>query len=119
MIELGLADEQLKECSQHYKAQRDALIQVLNEFLPRECSFIRPRGGYFVWIKLPQSCNGEILSEYILEKKKVNVIKGNRFSCTNESKNFIRVSFAFHSPATIEKAAMNLCDGIREFLMLE
>lgn len=118
MIELGLADEQLKECSQHYKAQRDALCQVLTESLPNTCSFITPRGGYFVWIKLPLTCNGELLSDYLLEHKKVNVIKGNRFSCDNESKNFIRVSFAFHSPSVIEDAAKKLCDGINNYLML-
>lgn len=118
MIELGLADEQLKECSQHYKAQRDALCQVLVQSLPNTCSFITPRGGYFVWIKLPETCDGEMLSEYLLKNYKVNVIKGNRFSCENQSKNFIRVSFAFHSPVTIERATRKLCDGIKNYLML-
>lgn len=118
MIELGLADEQLKECLKHYKEQRDALCSVLGQSLSSTCSFNVPRGGYFVWIKLPETCNGENLSDYLLENYKVNVIKGNRFSFENKSKNFLRVSFAFHPPATLENAARKLCEGIEKYLLL-
>lgn len=118
MIELGLADEQLQECSRQYKAQRDALCQVLYEHLPISCSFNRPSGGYFVWIKLPENCNGESLSDYILKNHKVFAIKGNRFSYENKSKNFLRVTFAFHPPTVLQKAARSLCDGIKEYLLL-
>jgi DNA-binding transcriptional MocR family regulator len=118
MIELGLADEQLQECSRQYKAQRDALCDVLDAKLPSTCSFIKPRGGYFVWIKLPENCDGELLSDYLLKHQKVFVIKGSRFSYENGSKNFIRVTFAFHPPATLQNAAQLLCDGIREYLLL-
>lgn len=118
MIELGLADEQLHECSRHYKAQCDALCEVLEQNLPSTCSFIKPRGGYFVWIRLPESCDGEVLSDYVLQRYKVFAIKGSRFSFENKSKNFLRVTFAFHPPAVLKKAAQSLCEGIKEYLML-
>lgn len=118
MIEMGLADEQLKECSRQYKAQRDALCEVLAQNLTPACSFLLPRGGYFVWIKLPENCNGEILSDYILTRYKVFAIKGNRFSYENKFKNFLRVTFAFHPPPILKQAAKSLCDGINEFLLL-
>lgn len=118
MIELGLADEQLQESSRQYKAQRDALCESLAQNLHSTCSFLRPRGGYFVWIKLPNNCDGELLSDFILKRYKVFAIKGNRFSHENKSKNFLRVTFAFHPPPILKQAAKSLCDGINEFLLL-
>lgn len=118
MIELGLADQQLKESSRQYKEQRDALCDILDQHLPSTCSFLRPRGGYFVWIKLPENVDGEMLSDFILKRKKVFAIKGNRFSHENKSKNFLRVTFAFHPPPTLKEASKSLCDGINEFLLL-
>lgn len=116
MIELGLADEQLHECLKRYKIQRDALCEVLEENLPTTCSFIKPRGGYFVWIKLPEHCDGEQLSQFLLENYKIFAIKGNLFSHENESRNHLRVTFAFQPPETLQSAGKILCDGIKNYL---
>lgn len=118
MIELNLADEQLQECSRHYKTQRDALIRVLDENLPSSCTFIKPRGGYFVWVKLPENFSQQSspLSLFLQENYKVTIIEGSRFSLEGKFKNFIRISFAFHSPEIIEAAAKRLCEGIKNYL---
>lgn len=116
MIDLGTAEQQLKECIRHYKDQRDALIQAFAENMPDACSFHRPRGGYFVWIKLPENVDGDILSEFILQHYKVFTIRGSRFSIENKCRNYLRVSFAFQPPEVLIDAGKLLCDGIREYL---
>jgi DNA-binding transcriptional MocR family regulator len=116
LIEVGLADIQLSSCLESYKAQCNALCETLDAFLPSSCEFIKPKGGYFIWIKLPETCDGDALSEFCLEKYKVFAIRGSRFSIENKFKNFIRLSFAFHPPATLREAGKKLCDGIAEYL---
>lgn len=116
MIETGKLEEHVQECWQSYKSQRDALVQALTENLPQTCSFLRTRGGYFLWIKLPQHIDGEEMCEFILKNYKVFIIKGNRFSVENKLRNYVRISFAFHLPETLSKAGKLLCSGIEDYL---
>lgn len=116
MIELGTLDEHVSLCWRNYKAQRDALVNVLTENLPSNCTFYKPRGGYFIWVKLPDHIDGENVCDFILKKYKVFFIKGSRFSVENKCKNFVRISFAFHPPETLSKAGKSLCEGLKEYL---
>lgn len=116
LIELGLAEQQLKNCLQTYKAQCDALCETLDEHLPKSCHFHKPKGGYFIWIKLPGDCDGDALSEHCLTKYKVFAIRGTRFSIENKSRNFIRLSFAFHPADVLREAGVRLCEGIKDYL---
>lgn len=119
LIELGLADAQLKKCLETYKLQCDALCEVLDLHLPSSCKYIKPRGGYFIWIKLPEDCDGGALGDYCLEKYKVYAIRGSRFSVENKFKNFIRLSFAFYPVASLREAGEKLCLGIKDYLNVD
>lgn len=116
LIELGLAERQLQKCLDTYKAQCDALCETLDLHLPAVCQFKKPKGGYFIWIKLPEDCDGDALSAHCLKKFKVFAIRGSRFSIENKCKNFIRLSFAFHPPDLLRQAGKSLCDGIKDYL---
>lgn len=116
LIELGLAEQHLQNCVATYKAQCEALCESLDAYLPPTCSFIKPKGGYFVWINLPAGCDGDALSIHCLKNFKVFAIRGTRFSFENQSRNRIRLSFAFHPPQTLREAGKRLCDGIKDYL---
>jgi DNA-binding transcriptional MocR family regulator len=116
IIELGLAEKQLEKCLNIYKSQRDALCDALNLNLPSVCQYEKPAGGYFVWIKLPENCDGNELSDHCLKKFKVFAIPGSRFSVEKGFKNFIRLTFAFHNPEVLRDGAERLCKGIEDFL---
>lgn len=115
IIELGLAQKQLKKCLEMYKSQCNALCETLDVNLPAGCKFSKPKGGYFVWIELPENCNGDALSEYCLNNFYVFAIRGSRFSVENRFKNFIRLTFAFHPPELLREGGKRLCDGIKSF----
>lgn len=116
LIELGLAEKQLEKCRQAYKSQCEALCESLDLFLPSSCKYIKPKGGYFIWIKLPENCDGDALSDHCLKKYKVFAIRGTRFSIENKYRNFIRLSFAFHPPELLREAGKQLCEGINDYL---
>lgn len=116
LIELGLAEQQLKACLGNYKEQRDALFDSLDRFLPDGCSYIKPKGGYFIWIKLPVNCDGDALCQHLQNKYKVFAICGKRFSIKNEFRNFLRLSFAFHPSELLREAGVKLCAGIDNYL---
>lgn len=115
LIELNLIYDQLNKCRENYKRQRDALIEALDKSLPTCCTYAKPSGGYFVWIKLPEGANGDELCEFCLEDGKVFAIRGSRFSIENKCKNFIRLSFAFHEPSVMYDAGIRLCQSMKKY----
>lgn len=116
LIELGLIYDQIKKAKENYKNQRDSLVDTLERCLPNECSFIRPKGGFFIWIKMPEEVNGDELCEFCLKHAKVFAIRGSRFSIENKFKNCIRLTFAFHSPEVIRDAVEKLCASMKIFI---
>lgn len=115
LIELGLAEQHLLRCLTTYEAQCNALCEMLDLYLPASCRFAKPKGGYFIWIMLPEGCNGDDLCEHCVKKFKVFAIRGTRFSIENKFRNFIRLSFAFHPPDVLRDAGKKLCDGISDY----
>lgn len=120
LIELGLADKSLTLFREKYGEQMEAMCVTLDENLPRDCVFKRPKGGYFVWIEFKSSnidCND--LNQFCLKNYKVVAIPGDRFSAELKFKNCIRLSFAFHKVEVIRESVKRLCDGIKEYLSLK
>jgi DNA-binding transcriptional MocR family regulator len=116
MIEMGLVEKQFKKSLKTYRVQCASLCETLDLYLPQGCKFNKPKGGYFVWIELPEDCNGDALSDYCLSNFNVFAIRGSRFSVENKFKNFIRLTFAFHSPQLLREGGKRLCNGIASFL---
>jgi DNA-binding transcriptional MocR family regulator len=116
MIEMGLVEKQFKKSLETYRIQCVTLCETLDLYLPKGCKFNKPKGGYFVWIELPEGCNGDELSHYCFKQFKVFAIRGSRFSVENKFKNFIRLTFAFHSEQLLREGAKRLCNGIASFI---
>lgn len=117
LIELGLAEKQLKIYSQNNKEGRDAVCETLEKYLPKCCNYLKPKGGYFVWIKLPDSCDANQVNEYCMREVKVVAISGTRFSVEKKFNNYLRVTFAFHEAGVLREATEKLCKGIHEFIV--
>lgn len=117
LIELGLAEKQLKIYSQNNKEGRDAVCETLEQHLPKSCKYLKPKGGYFVWIKLPDSCDANQVNEYCMSEVKVVAITGTRFSVEKKFNNYLRLTFAFHEAEVLREATEKLCKGIQEFVV--
>ena len=48
-------DRQVAAARAHYRRRRDALLAALARHLPSGCSWTAPKGGLFVWLRLPQA----------------------------------------------------------------
>jgi Transcriptional regulators containing a DNA-binding HTH domain and an aminotransferase domain (MocR family) and their eukaryotic orthologs len=93
-----------------------ALCSTLDKFLPHSCSYIRPEGGYFVWITLPEYADMNAFVPWCQEKYKLSAIPGSKFSLNGTCKNHLRLAIAFHSKETLIEAAEKLCIALAEFL---
>lgn len=112
---MGLAQSHIKMMASHYKERMLSMCNILRENLPKECDFIEPAGGYFVWVKLPEGVDGNLFNEYCLEKYKICGIPGSRFSIEGQFSNYMRMSIAFHSKEVIAEAAKKFCEAVKSF----
>lgn len=53
LLELELFDPHVAHLRAAYRARRDTLLAALTRFLPPDCTWTAPDGGFFVWVGLP------------------------------------------------------------------
>ncbi|MDF5722906.1 MAG: PLP-dependent aminotransferase family protein [Rhizonema sp. PD37] len=100
-ITLGLQDAYLARIREVYRHRCAHMIQVLDDVLPRTVSFTKPKGGFFLWLKLPQSINSnDLLTE--AHAFKIGFRPGTLFSPEKDFTNFLRISFTYYNETELE-----------------
>ena len=98
-----------------YGVRMELFSNILEENLPREFSFDRPLGGYFIWIRGPtltfdvDRFSKTISAFRILQGHKASSSKNKTWS------NAFRVSIAYYDITTLIKYANLLCQSLKEF----
>lgn len=109
-------EEQVQLYLSKYGERMIAVCDILDVSLPSGCSYQRPQGGYFIWIKLPETVDGAIFNEFCLKNYSVVAISGARFSAVNQFKNFIRLTIGFHEKDVMIDGVTKVCEALKVFL---
>lgn len=111
-----------------YKTRYDELLQAINdELLPLGVTLPQPNkdvaGGYFVWLQLPDSLDGNTITREALEKENVLVISGSRFRVAGDEdedemqfNRNVRLSFAYEELDKLREGVARLARVIRSNL---
>ena len=98
-----------------YRRRRDALCGALVRHLSGYASFVKPVGGFFIWVQLEPSVKLDAVA--LLEKAKILGVAfqpGPRFTVDpSRHRRSFRLSFAFYDEATLEKAVAVLLRAIQ------
>ncbi|HYM97612.1 MAG TPA: PLP-dependent aminotransferase family protein [Candidatus Sulfotelmatobacter sp.] len=91
-----------------YRERRDALITALAEHLENRASWLRPAGGYFVWLTFPPGHDTTaILSA--AEAEGMSFMPGASFSLKSvDSRQSLRLAFSRYPPDALAEAARRL-----------
>ncbi|XP_014616509.1 PREDICTED: 2-aminoadipate transaminase isoform X1 [Polistes canadensis] len=116
LLQGKIEDEYLNFLVKTYKERLNTLCETLDRYLPSCCSYRRPKGGYFVWIHLPQNVDGTDFINWCQKEYKVSAIPGVRFSYNGTVKNFLRLSIAFHPKETLIKGSTILCKALLHYV---
>lgn len=119
MIQLGLAQQQLRLYADKYAERLRAACLALNAKLPKQCSFVAPNGGYFLWIRFPEGVDCNDFNQYCMQNFGVLAIAGSRFSSGGSHQNFIRLTFAFHQAEFMKASVEKLCQAIEAYLVVK
>lgn len=97
------------------KGKRDVLLEALEGALGDCASWNRPRGGLFVWVKLPESTNLQRLEQRAAESG-VEYTPGREFHYRKENIPYLRLSYPHMSRDEIREGVSILARCIRQAL---
>jgi len=109
---LGKLEENIESNVQIYKRKRDIMLNALEKYFPKEVSWTKPQGGFFVVATLPEYIDtGEMFKEAI--KENVAYVPGAPFYADGKGQNTMRLSFCYPSEEDIEEGIKRIGDLIK------
>jgi 2-aminoadipate transaminase len=100
-----------------YKERRDAMLNALEEFMPREAHWTRPEGGLFVWVTLPSYLDATAMLPWAFSKN-VAYVPGEGFYSDGAGKNCMRLNFSFVEPEKIRRGIELISEVVCERMEL-
>jgi 2-aminoadipate transaminase len=113
-IELGLLDDHVETLRAKYLERRNLLIDALADHLPKDCHWMTPHGGFYVWLRLPQEINSTVFLR-TAEDAGVSYIPGVRFYAQGGGENYCRLNFTMVSLNELEEGAYRLGSALSNY----
>ncbi|XP_035205847.1 uncharacterized HTH-type transcriptional regulator YdfD-like isoform X2 [Stegodyphus dumicola] len=116
LLALGKMNTHLQKVKNIYKTHMDATAELLREELPPNCTLKSPaKGGYFLWIELPENMSSSNLLPFAKKMYEVDFMPGIRASPSGSFSNYIRICISFYPLDVLLSAVRRLCLAISDF----
>ncbi|CAN5642961.1 PLP-dependent aminotransferase family protein [soil metagenome] len=100
-----------------YRERRNAMLDSLAEFMPKEVHWTHPEGGLFVWATMPTYLDTTNMLPRAIARN-VAYVPGEGFYAGGEGKNCMRLNFSFVEPEKIRRGIEFLAEVIRDHMEL-
>jgi 2-aminoadipate transaminase len=114
-IRRGLLEKQIQENTKFYRAKRDFMLAQMDRHFPREATWNRPRGGFFIFVKLPKHMNANELFQRAVDKD-VAFVTGQPFFVDGSGQNTFRLSYSQAGEEDMEAAIREIGNLIKDSL---
>jgi 2-aminoadipate transaminase len=94
-----------------YRRRRDAMLRALEEEMPADATWTRPRGGLFVWATLPSYMDTSNLLAHALERE-VAFVPGSAAFLDGRGRNSLRLNFSGVDEARISEGVRRLGQAV-------
>lgn len=98
------------------KMKRDAMLTALEAHLGNYCSWSRPVGGLFIWVRLPDDLDTDALAVAAADRG-VAFKLGSEYHVEGRDVPFIRLAFGYPDVEAIETGIARLGESIREAMV--
>jgi DNA-binding transcriptional MocR family regulator len=109
----GRLEPHIAELRQVYRHRCEVTLKVLERHMPPGVTWTRPRGGFFVWLTLPEGMNVGPVRE-AARKHGVLFVPGTGFFANGGGERNLRLAFSFVPPDEIERGVAILAQAIKE-----
>lgn len=100
---------------QAYARRADKMLRGLKEHMPQGVRWTTPRGGFYIWVTLPEGTDSSAVFEGALRRGAAFVI-GSAFDPQGIRNNSFRLAFSHTPEEKIETGVKMVCDAVREVL---
>lgn len=115
-LEKGMYQKNLKELCEFYRSKRDLMYEKLEAARPLGVSCTKPKGGIYIWCRLPNAINSKVLLNKSY-KKGVAFIPGTVFfPYGTKGESFIRLNYSYPKEEQIAEGMDLLIQAMRESL---
>ena len=112
LLRRGDVAKQIPKVTKVYRKKRDLMLEAMETSFPEEAEWNDPRGGLFLWAKMPEHVNTtEMLMEAV--NKGVAYIPGSNFF-SSPVHNYIRLNYSFPSEPDIVEGIQILGDLLKQ-----
>lgn len=101
-------DQHLGRLRNAYGAKAATLLGALERHMPPEVTWSAPKGGMFVWVRLPAGMDGKALLARALAEERVAFVPGEPFFAEVREANALRLSYSLPSEDQIEDGVARL-----------
>ncbi|WP_315580597.1 PLP-dependent aminotransferase family protein [uncultured Actinomyces sp.] len=98
---------QVKVYRAMYAERCQAMLDSLAEYMPDECSWTTPNGGFYTWVTLPEGLNARSMLPRAV-KAQVAYVSGTAFYYDGRGTDHMRLSFCYPEPDRIREGVRRL-----------
>jgi 2-aminoadipate transaminase len=98
-----------------YKRRKDTTAVAIRKYFPSEITWTEPKGGFYIWLKLPPQIDIMDVLKKSIEKGAVFVV-GKTFDPDGKDNSHFRLAYSHTPEEKIEKGIQILGDCLKEAL---
>ncbi len=98
-----------------YKKRAGIMIDALEEYMPDSVSWTRPKGGFYIWVVLPENVDSSKVFTKSLDMGAAFVI-GNAFDPEEKRNNCFRLAFSHTPEEKITDGIKIVAEAVRSYL---
>jgi 2-aminoadipate transaminase len=110
-LDRGVVAAMAPKLRAHYQEKRCAMEDALREHVGSRVEWISPRGGFFLWARLPDGIDDRALFEQAVAHR-VSFVIGSAFFVNGEGHNYARLAFSATPLARIKEGVTRLREAM-------
>ena len=110
-MQSGLIKQHIENLKPVMSKHLDAMCDAIDRHIPG-VSYIRPQGGYYLWMELPEGVNADE-TVFAAEDEGVLVFSGSMFYASPSKRQNLRLCFTYSTPEQIEEGMRRLGAAIQ------
>ncbi len=104
--------DQITSFAKLYKESRDAALSALNKYFPKNATWTKPAGGFYIWITLPPEIDTNALMPKAIAAK-VAYVPGTAFYADGFGSWSLRISYCYPTVERITEGIKSLAGVIK------
>ena len=115
LLSTGAYDKHLSKARNHYRIRRDAAIEALARYMPDGVTWTVPKGGFHLWVELPEGYSSIALYLLAIERG-VAIVPGPHQDIDHRFVHAFRLSYGSVETEKIQKGVRRLADATRALM---